>query len=753
MTEIAIPMPAHLDSTTEGTARSVPKSFQGHSLAPSAYGRSPAGSVGTSGSLSRSLRGITFAREQGVLDFYNNFQFISQVSPSPLSTSPFNVHRQFHPDSPRIHPAAFTSDFLCCGVHFLDLHALTDHFDERHAVLTPDGTVLGYALADNDEGSDSGSVSGDENEDEDIDMESAESDDGSSSGSDGSDGWEWEAVDMDAETMKGLTSLLAPQPVHASETSGIRISDIVRGAAPDDADLPFAFDDLRELAWPDTPHARKVAAALAGMRPRSRNARQNTDPDADEEWATEDEESTVPDGLASRPRITLDADLLDPSLAALSSSFSAMNIVPPPAPPSPPTALLSMLDVYAGDEGSLLARLLVKAGGCASDVNDFDLEDIGDLGDFDLNGVMDAAVDFDERWFEQNKKSRKHARHSYEKSHFEEYHKRRRTSFRHSHNVSKPLSSSPSSSKHAHSSERKQKPNRPRRGMLREDEEVALELQVSFPKDPRRDDEDAVSDAEEARGSDAEEEDDVQVEVEVEVIDVDADPDSVEMDTNPLPASEPVTSVTRKDAGVTVISHELVVPLGRGSGLGYKVLADGHEISSGSAEDTPERTTSINATEAVESSVDLPSAVSIEAITAAAASLVAAIQAQQANAASAQASRAGQGSSSSNADKKKGKGASKEGEKKFKCTFPGCDKTYKNPNGLKYHALREHQVASSDMALNKMMLQPYGCTVVGCDRRYRNQGGLKYHLEHAHSAELKAYLPIDLCDVDSPDPI
>ncbi|KAJ3303016.1 hypothetical protein HDU93_006555, partial [Gonapodya sp. JEL0774] len=70
--------------------------------------------------------------------------------------------------------------------------------------------------------------------------------------------------------MEGIASILnAPQPTPRTGAAvpGIRISDIVRGAAPDDVDLPFAFDDLHDLVWPDTPHGRKIAAAVAGMRP------------------------------------------------------------------------------------------------------------------------------------------------------------------------------------------------------------------------------------------------------------------------------------------------------------------------------------------------------------------------------------------------------------------------------------------------------------------------------------------------------
>ncbi|KAJ3322762.1 hypothetical protein HDU93_003077 [Gonapodya sp. JEL0774] len=101
-------------------------------------------------------------------------------------------------------------------------------------------------------------------------------------------------------------------------------------------------------------------------------------------------------------------------------------------------------------------------------------------------------------------------------------------------------------------------------------------------------------------------------------------------------------------------------------------------------------------------------------------------------------------SNSAQPDKKKGKEvksakpplSNEDDEKKFACNYPGCGKVYKNHNGIKYHALRAHQVDSGDASLNDMMARPYGCTVEGCDKRYKNMGGLKYHIEHAHLAEL-----------------
>jgi hypothetical protein len=70
----------------------------------------------------------------------------------------------------------------------------------------------------------------------------------------------------------------------------------------------------------------------------------------------------------------------------------------------------------------------------------------------------------------------------------------------------------------------------------------------------------------------------------------------------------------------------------------------------------------------------------------------------------------------------------KREDKPHKCTVPGCDKAYKNPNGLKYHILHGHcnvDVPSS--------MKPYKCLVPNCFRAYKNLNGLKYHILHTHS--------------------
>lgn len=85
--------------------------------------------------------------------------------------------------------------------------------------------------------------------------------------------------------------------------------------------------------------------------------------------------------------------------------------------------------------------------------------------------------------------------------------------------------------------------------------------------------------------------------------------------------------------------------------------------------------------------------------------------------------------------------------KPFKCPVIGCEKTYKNQNGLKYHRLHGHQnqtlkenddgtFSIIDPESNTPYLdgagmekdKPYRCEV--CGKRYKNLNGLKYHRGH-----------------------
>lgn len=90
----------------------------------------------------------------------------------------------------------------------------------------------------------------------------------------------------------------------------------------------------------------------------------------------------------------------------------------------------------------------------------------------------------------------------------------------------------------------------------------------------------------------------------------------------------------------------------------------------------------------------------------------------------------------------------REEHKPFKCPVIGCEKTYKNQNGLKYHRMHGHQ--NQTLHLNEdgtysimdplsnqpypegMGMEkdkPYRCEV--CGKRYKNLNGLKYHRGHS----------------------
>ena len=78
-------------------------------------------------------------------------------------------------------------------------------------------------------------------------------------------------------------------------------------------------------------------------------------------------------------------------------------------------------------------------------------------------------------------------------------------------------------------------------------------------------------------------------------------------------------------------------------------------------------------------------------------------------------------------------------DRPFVCPVTGCGKTYKNANGLKYHAIHGHD--------GVLVEKPHKCPFAGCGKRYKNSNGLKYHFQHAHpnalppSASMNAHIP------------
>ncbi|KAI9480502.1 MAG: hypothetical protein EXX96DRAFT_563032 [Benjaminiella poitrasii] len=81
---------------------------------------------------------------------------------------------------------------------------------------------------------------------------------------------------------------------------------------------------------------------------------------------------------------------------------------------------------------------------------------------------------------------------------------------------------------------------------------------------------------------------------------------------------------------------------------------------------------------------------------------------------------------------------SNNADKPYKCPVSGCDKAYKNPNGLKYHNQHGHcNLIEDDLDSQS---KPYQCTIGDCGKRYKNLNGLKYHIEHSHMAVLNQTL-------------
>lgn len=66
----------------------------------------------------------------------------------------------------------------------------------------------------------------------------------------------------------------------------------------------------------------------------------------------------------------------------------------------------------------------------------------------------------------------------------------------------------------------------------------------------------------------------------------------------------------------------------------------------------------------------------------------------------------------------------------YVCRVEGCGKTYKNPNGLKYHMLHGHAREGKDSGE-----KPHRCPYANCPKRYKNANGLKYHVQHGHTGQ------------------
>ncbi|KAF9084265.1 hypothetical protein BGX23_010678 [Mortierella sp. AD031] len=79
-----------------------------------------------------------------------------------------------------------------------------------------------------------------------------------------------------------------------------------------------------------------------------------------------------------------------------------------------------------------------------------------------------------------------------------------------------------------------------------------------------------------------------------------------------------------------------------------------------------------------------------------------------------------------------GRSGSSGADKPYRCSVDGCDKAYKNPNGLKYHHQHGHCSVPGSTDDDKSNVKPYRCTFLDCGKCYKNLNGLKYHIEHSH---------------------
>lgn len=77
-----------------------------------------------------------------------------------------------------------------------------------------------------------------------------------------------------------------------------------------------------------------------------------------------------------------------------------------------------------------------------------------------------------------------------------------------------------------------------------------------------------------------------------------------------------------------------------------------------------------------------------------------------------------------------GSTSARGGGRPYICQVSGCGKTYKNPNGLKYHSLHGHDRDGKDT-----VEKPHRCPFSNCAKRYKNPNGLKYHIQHGHPGQ------------------
>jgi hypothetical protein len=64
------------------------------------------------------------------------------------------------------------------------------------------------------------------------------------------------------------------------------------------------------------------------------------------------------------------------------------------------------------------------------------------------------------------------------------------------------------------------------------------------------------------------------------------------------------------------------------------------------------------------------------------------------------------------------------GEKPYKCSWPQCEWTFRQPTHLKAHMLKHTGE------------KPFICELIGCDRRFSSRQAMRFHFEKSHKCWL-----------------